>query len=81
MVYKVLETISKSLHIYAFDFSCLSTAFIIATLVSIVMRFLLLVVFVDMDAMRWGLSMRLRVKKRRSRPLGSVRNNEQDESK
>ena len=38
--------------------------FIIATLVSIVIRFLLLVVglFVDMVAMRWQLSMRLRVK-------------------
>ena len=56
MVYKVLERISKSLHICAFDFSCLSTAFIIATLVSIVMRFLLLVVFADMVGMRWRLT-------------------------
>ena len=29
----------RSLHICAFDFSCLSTAFIIATLVLIVIRF------------------------------------------
>ena len=54
--------ISKSLHSCAFDFSCLATAFIIATLVSIVMCNLLLVVFVDMVAMRWRLNMRLRVK-------------------
>ena len=46
MVYKVLETISKSLYICAFDSSHLSTAFIIAALVSIVMH-LLLIVFVD----------------------------------
>ena len=46
MVYKVLETISKSLYICAFDSSRLSTAFIIAALVSIVMH-LLLIVFVD----------------------------------
>ena len=58
----MLDTISKSLNICAFDFSCLSTAFIIAGLVSIVMPFLLLVVFVDMVAMPWRLSMRLRVK-------------------
>ena len=41
----------KSLHISAFDFSLLATTFIISTLVSILMHFLLLVVFVDMVAM------------------------------
>ena len=53
MVYKVLETISNSLHICAFDFSRSSTAFIIAALVSIVMCFLLLVLFVDMVAIEY----------------------------
>ena len=47
----------------AFDFSYLSTAlFIIATLVLIVLCFLLLAVSVDMVAMGRRLSLRLRVK-------------------
>ena len=45
MVYMMLGTIS--LHICAFDFSTLALVFIIIALVSIVMRFLLLVVFVN----------------------------------
>ena len=62
MVCKVLETISNSLHIIS-DFSRLSTAFImIATLVSIIMRFLLLVVFTDMVAMQFQLRMRVKTK-------------------
>ena len=40
---QVLEMISKSQHIRTLDFTHLSTAFIIATLVSIVIRFLLLI--------------------------------------
>ena len=42
MMSTMLETILKYLHICAFDFSLLSTTFIIATLVAIEMRFLLL---------------------------------------
>ena len=41
MVHTVLGMISKSLHICALDFSSSATAFIIATLVLIVMRFFL----------------------------------------
>ena len=62
MVCTMPETISKSLHICAFDFTCLSTAFIIITSVLIVMRFLLLAVFIDMEAMRWQLRMRVKTK-------------------
>ena len=62
MVYTVLETILKCLHICAFDFSRLSTALITDTLVSIVMHFVLLVVFVDTFAMQWGLTMRVKKK-------------------
>ena len=49
----VIETISKSLRICTFNFSCLSTAFIIGTLVLIVVYFLLLVLPVDIVAMPW----------------------------
>ena len=56
--YAVFETISKSLHVCALDFSRLSIAFIIAMLMLIVMLFLLSVVFVDKVGMRWGLRMR-----------------------
>ena len=46
MVYTVLGTILKSLHTCVFDFSRLAkSAFIMATLVSMVMRSLLLDVF------------------------------------
>ena len=51
MVHTVLGMILKYLHICAFDFFHLATAFIITTLVSIVMHFLLLVVFIDMVVM------------------------------
>ena len=51
LVYTLLGTVSKSLHICAFDFFCLATAFIIAALVWIVMCFLLLVALVDMITM------------------------------
>ena len=53
MVYTVLETNLKSLHICALAFLHLSTAFIITTLVLIIMPFLLFFfVFIDMVAMQ-----------------------------
>ena len=51
MMYTVLGSISKSLHICVFDFSCLATAFIIANLVLIVMCFLACICTEDMVAL------------------------------
>ena len=63
------------MHICALDFSLLSTAFIIATLVSIVMHFLLLVVFIDMDGMAIE-----NESENEDLDLGSVHHNDQENS-
>ena len=71
MVHTVLETILKSLHICAFDFSYLSTAFIILK------HFLLLVVYEDIVAMRLVIE---NESKSLDLDLGSVCHNDRDKS-